>query len=84
MYNLGIPGDVNNAIFMNNAYPWRDVFGVLYTDDFSKRTNANIQVGGVMPPAAGPQAGQGAPAQSSHLWLWIVAIVALAIYLFNR
>jgi hypothetical protein len=47
---LGIPNDVNNAIFLINAYPWEDKLGVnMAVDDFSRRSGQSGQILGVAP-----------------------------------
>lgn len=83
MYNLGIAGDVNNSIFMTNAYPWADAFGVVtWTDDFSRRTNGQ-PTGGAGAAVVGPQ-NPPAPQPKSHWLIYGAIIVAVIIFIASR
>lgn len=82
-YNLGIPGDVDNSIFMINAYPWFDVYGVLQTDDFSRRMNGTTG-GNQLPNTAIPQTPQ-TQTNPSHWLLWgIIIAIVVVIIVMNR
>lgn len=49
MATLGLAGDINNSVFMSNAYPVGRTYGIVGPNatDFSRRNNLSGEIGGL-------------------------------------